>query len=103
MGRALALALVVAAALAAPALRRRRQDSRVTSFRSSRLSRALAKAEATQIFLSDPKVESWLARYPRKGRVTEATYKDGTLDGEGLVGRGRRDRRRAASTTTAER
>ena len=76
MGRALALALVVAAALAAPALAG--ADKKPAQLPLQPPEPRLAKAEATQIFLSDSKVESWLDRYPRKGRITEATYKDGT-------------------------
>jgi hypothetical protein len=34
----------------------------------------LTKERATAIFVAHPKVESWLDRYPEKGRVTDATY-----------------------------
>jgi hypothetical protein len=34
----------------------------------------LSKAKATATFLANDKVASWLDRYPRAGRVTEATY-----------------------------
>lgn len=34
----------------------------------------LSKAKATATFLANDKVASWLDRYPREGRVTEATY-----------------------------
>jgi hypothetical protein len=75
MGRALALASVVVAALAAPTLAA--ADRTPSPLALQPQEPRLAKAEATQIFLSDGKVESWLDRYPRKGRVTETTYKDG--------------------------
>jgi hypothetical protein len=32
----------------------------------------------TRIFLQNDKVADWLGRYPRKGRTTETTYKNGT-------------------------
>jgi hypothetical protein len=34
----------------------------------------LTKERATAIFLENDKVADWLARYPRKGRITDATY-----------------------------
>jgi hypothetical protein len=34
----------------------------------------LTKERATAIFLAEPKVDSWLGRYPEEGRVTDATY-----------------------------
>jgi len=34
----------------------------------------LTKERAVTLFLEDDKVADWLARYPRKGRVTDATY-----------------------------
>jgi hypothetical protein len=37
----------------------------------------LAKTEVTRIFLQDSKVADWLRRYPRTGRSTETTYKNG--------------------------
>ena len=34
----------------------------------------LTKERATALFLENDKVADWVARYPRKGRVTDATY-----------------------------
>jgi len=34
----------------------------------------LTKERATALFLQDDKVSDWLDRYPRKGRITDATY-----------------------------
>jgi hypothetical protein len=34
----------------------------------------LTKERATALFLGDDKVADWVGRYPRKGRVTDATY-----------------------------
>ena len=52
----------------------------------------------SQLFLAYPKVADWLKRYPPKP-VTDATFANGHLDGERLVGQGGRDRHRARSTT----
>jgi hypothetical protein len=38
----------------------------------------LTEARATAIFLAYPKVRDWLDRYPKRGRVTEATFDDET-------------------------
>ena len=38
----------------------------------------LAKTEVTRIFLRYGKVASWLDRYPKTGRTTETTYKNGS-------------------------
>jgi hypothetical protein len=35
----------------------------------------LTKKQATDVFLSQDKVADWLDRYPRRGRVTEASYR----------------------------
>ena len=37
----------------------------------------LNEAKATKIALSIPEIRNWLKRYPKKGLVTESTYKDG--------------------------
>src|SRR6266566_2336566 len=34
----------------------------------------LTKAQATADFLAEQKVQDWLARYPSKGRVTDASF-----------------------------
>ena len=34
----------------------------------------LTKERATVLFLENDKVADWLDRYPRKGRVTDATF-----------------------------
>ena len=83
MGRALALASVVAAVLAAPALATDRSPTTTTQAPDIQTNLQppaprLEKAQATRIFLTYGKVASWLGRYPRKDRVTETTYKDGT-------------------------
>jgi hypothetical protein len=83
MGRALALASVVAVALAAPSLAADTTATQSTQGPGVRSTLQppeprLTKAEATRIFLSDGKVASWLGRYPRKDRVIETTYENGT-------------------------
>ena len=57
----------------------------------------LTKERATEIFLRNEKVADWLARYPTRDRVTEATYDTEArrLEGRRLVGGRRPDRRRA--------
>ena len=34
----------------------------------------LTKERATALFVSSDKVADWLDRYPREGRITDATY-----------------------------
>ncbi len=66
-----ALALVVPAALAADKPPKLAPSLRPPEPR-------LAKTEVTRIFLRYGKVASWLDRYPRTGRTTETTYKNGS-------------------------
>ncbi len=55
----------------------------------------LTDREALRRFEAAPKVGAWLTRYPSDGplRRGDVRREDGELDGEDLVGRGRRDRR----------
>src|SRR5947208_16052556 len=76
MGRAFALAAAVLA-LAAPALAATTPHGARPLPTPLPPEPRLPKAEATRIFLADGKVAHWLNRYPRSGRKTEATYKDG--------------------------
>jgi hypothetical protein len=67
---------VATLALAAPALARATGPPPLPSQLPSKP--RLPKAEATRIFLSDDKVADWLARYPRKGRTVDTSYKAGS-------------------------
>jgi hypothetical protein len=70
----LAAAAVVSTATAAPPL-------------GVKAKQRLTKERATAIFLRDDKVADWLDRYPRKGRVTDATYeKDAAKCSAGTLG-----------------
>jgi hypothetical protein len=78
MGRALALALAVVA-LAVPALATAAPPRHKLPASSLQPPEPrLAKAEVTRIFLTYSKVASWLDRYPKKGRTTDATYANGS-------------------------
>src|SRR5436309_2904906 len=61
------LAAAVAALALAPA-------ASSATFPEKPVKAQLTKAQATALFLEDDKVADWLSRYPRKGRVTDATY-----------------------------
>jgi hypothetical protein len=79
MGRALALA-VIALALGAPAaaLANPPQHKPLPAPSLQPPSPRLTKAEVARIFLRDRKVASWLDRYPKKGRSTDATFAKGS-------------------------
>jgi hypothetical protein len=45
-----------------------------TPFAPTKARAELTKESATALFLKNDKVADWLARYPREGRITDATY-----------------------------
>jgi hypothetical protein len=71
MGRALAVAALLAFLLAPAAVAKGKPMPLQPRFTTGP---HLTKPKATAIFLAEHKVGTWLDRYPRKGRVTEADY-----------------------------
>ena len=80
MGRVLALATTVALALGASAVATAASPKHKPLPASSLQppEQRLTKPEVTRIFLTYGKVASWLDRYPKKGRTTDATYANGS-------------------------
>jgi hypothetical protein len=65
---------LVAAALSALAFTASAGAAVSPSFPPTKANAQLTKESATAFFLRHDKVADWLERYPRKGRVTDATY-----------------------------